>query len=54
MLDVVLDLNDVQMTWDTELVGQKIVLLGQSKLDEESFADWLRLEANQRLTRSDK
>ena len=46
VMDVVLDLNGVQMAWDTEVVGQKIVLLAQSKLDDATFADWLRDEAS--------
>ena len=47
MMDVVLDLNGVQMTWDTEVIGQKMVLLAQSKLDDAGFADWLRQQAHQ-------
>ena len=46
VMDVVLDLNGVQMAWDTEVVGQKVVLLAQSKLDDERFAEWLRQEAS--------
>ena len=46
VMDVVLDLNGVQMAWDTEVIGQKIVLLAQSKLDDEMFAEWLRQEAS--------
>ena len=49
VMDLVLDLNGVQMAWDTEVIGQKIVLLAQSKLDDASFADWLRQEANHRV-----
>ena len=47
VMDVVLDLHGVQMAWDTEVIGQKMVLLAQSKLDDASFADWLRYQANQ-------
>ena len=47
VMDVVLDLSGVQMAWDTEVIGQKMVLLAQSKLDDASFADWLRQQANQ-------
>lgn len=47
VMDVVLDLNGVQMPWDKEVIGQKMVLLAQSKLDDASFADWLRQQANQ-------
>ena len=46
VMDVVLDLNGVQMAWDTEVVGQKVVLLAQSKLDDDLFAEWLRQEAS--------
>ena len=46
VMDVVLDLNGVQIAWETELIGQKIVLLAQSKLDDVSFAEWLREEAS--------
>ena len=46
VMDVVLDLNGVQMAWETEVIGQKIVLVAQSKLDDVSFAEWLRQEAS--------
>jgi death-on-curing protein len=42
VLDIVLDLNGIHVIWDGEAVGQKIVLLSQSKLDEADFAQWLR------------
>lgn len=48
-MDLVLDLNGVQMPWDTDVIGQKFILLAQSKLDDASFADWLRQKANQML-----
>ena len=41
-MDVVLDLNGVQVDWRTEDVGDKIIELAQSRLDEGEFADWLR------------
>lgn len=41
-MDIVLDINGIQPVWDTETVGQKIVLLSQSKLDEAELAQWLR------------
>ena len=47
VMDVVLELNGVQMAWDTEVIGQKMVLLAQSKLDDAGFADWLRQQASQ-------
>lgn len=34
VMDLVLALNGVQIDWNIESVGQKIILLAQSKLDE--------------------
>ena len=42
VMDIILDLNGVNTIWDVEEVGQKIVLLSQSKLDESDLAQWLR------------
>ena len=42
MMDLILDLSGVNAVWDVEEVGQKIVLLSQSKLDETDLAQWLR------------
>ena len=42
VMDIILDLNGVNTIWDVEEVGQKIVLLSQSKLDEADLAKWLR------------
>ena len=42
VMDLILDLNGISVTWDVETVGQKIVLLSQSKLDEADLAQWLR------------
>ena len=42
VMDLILDLNGINVTWDVEAVGQKIVLLSQSKLDEADLAQWLR------------
>ena len=42
VMDIILDLNGINVTWDVEVVGQKIVLLSQSKLDEADLAQWLR------------
>ena len=42
VMDIILDLNGVNAIWDVEEVGQKIVLLSQSKLDESDLAQWLR------------
>jgi hypothetical protein len=35
-------LNGINAIWDIEVVGQKIVFLSQSKLDEADLAQWLR------------
>jgi death-on-curing protein len=40
-MDLILDLNGINVTWDVEEVGQKIMLLSQSKLDEADLAQWL-------------
>ena len=42
VMDLILDLNGINVTWDTETVGQKMVLLSQSKFDETDLAQWLR------------
>ena len=42
VMDLILDLNGINVTWEVEAVGQKIVLLSQSKLDEADLAQWLR------------
>ena len=41
-MDLILDLNGINAIWDVEEVGQKMVLLSQSKLDESDLAQWLR------------
>ena len=41
-MDLILDLNGINVIWDVEAVGQKMVLLSQSKLDEADLAQWLR------------
>ena len=42
VMDIILDLNGINAIWYVEEVGQKIVLLSQSKLDESDLAQWLR------------
>ena len=42
VMDLILDLNGINVAWDVEEEGQKIVLLSQSKLDEADLAQWLR------------
>ncbi len=41
VMDLILDLNGINVIWDVEAVGQKMVLLSQSKLDEADLAQWL-------------
>ena len=48
VMDLVLDLNGVQITWNTEVIWQQVILLAQSRLDEIDFADWLRAQATKR------
>jgi prophage maintenance system killer protein len=40
-MGLILDLNGINVAWDVEEEGQKIVLLSQSKLDEADLAQWL-------------
>ena len=47
VMDLVLDLNGFRVSWDTEAVGDKIIELAQSRLDETAFADWLRRQPNE-------
>ena len=54
VMDLVLDLNGVPMVWDTEVVGQKIIALAQSSLDETDLADWLRRQAKDVTERDGK
>ena len=42
VMDLILDLNAINAIWGAEAVGQKILLLSQSKLDEADLAQWLR------------
>jgi death-on-curing protein len=41
VMDLILDLNGINVTWDVEAVGQKTVVLSQSKLEEADLAQWL-------------
>jgi len=45
VMDTFLDLNNINIKWDTEEIGQKIILLAQSKLSDEQLAQWLREKA---------
>ena len=41
-MDAFLDLNGVQITWQAEEVGDKIIALAQGLIDDADLADWLR------------
>ena len=41
-MDAFLDLNGVQITWQAEEVGDKIIALAQGIIDDANLADWLR------------
>lgn len=41
-MDTVLHINGVEILWNTEDVGNKIIALAQSHHDEGLFAEWLR------------
>jgi death on curing protein len=45
VMDVCLDLNGVQITWDTIEVGQIIIRCAQGLLEEPDLADWLRTKS---------
>jgi death on curing protein len=45
VMNAVLALNGVAMTWDTIEVGQTIVRCAQGLLEEPDLADWLRLQS---------
>lgn len=45
VMDVCLDLNGIQITWDTVEVGQTIIRAAQGLLEEPDLADWLRLQS---------
>ncbi|MCI5109412.1 MAG: type II toxin-antitoxin system death-on-curing family toxin [Marivita sp.] len=38
-------LHGINITWDTEDVGDRIIALAQGVLQEEDLADWLRIKA---------
>ena len=41
-MDTCLDLNGIEIQWDTQEVGDKIIALAQSRLNEEQLAQWMR------------
>jgi len=42
VMDIVLDLNGVQISWQTDPAGDKIIQLAQSTLEDAELANWLR------------
>ena len=38
---ICLDLNGIQLVWNTEAVGQAIIRAAQRRMDEGELADWL-------------
>lgn len=40
-----LDLHGIELTWDTEEAGNRIIALAQGIIQEEDLADWLRIKA---------
>jgi death-on-curing protein len=44
-MDVCLDLNGIEITWDTVEVGNQIIALAQGVIHEEDLAEWLRIMA---------
>jgi death on curing protein len=44
-MDTCLDLNGVEITWDTEEIGQIIIRCAQGMMEGGDLADWLRAKA---------
>ena len=44
-MDVCLDLNGIEITWDTVDVGDTIIAAAQRQIDAQDLADWLRVRA---------
>ena len=45
-IDVCLDLNGIQITWEVEDIANRIIQLAQGKLSPDDLATWLREQAN--------
>ena len=41
-MKICLDINNIENQFETEAIGQKIILLAQRTIDETEFAYWLR------------
>ncbi len=46
-MDVCLDLNGIEIAWQTEEVGRIIIEAAQGKLEAQDLADWLRARASE-------
>ncbi|MGR3640728.1 type II toxin-antitoxin system death-on-curing family toxin [Alterinioella nitratireducens] len=44
-MDVCLDLNGIEIAWDTVDVGDTIIAAAQKQIDAQDLADWLRVRA---------
>lgn len=44
-MDVCLDLNGIEIAWDTVDVGDTIIAAAQGQIDAQDLADWLRVRA---------
>ena len=42
---MILTTHGLELDWDTEEAGQRMIELAQSRMDESSFAHWLRAHA---------
>lgn len=45
VMDVILTAHGIEIAWDTEEAGQRMIELAQSRVDEDAFARWLRAHA---------
>ncbi|NPD20585.1 type II toxin-antitoxin system death-on-curing family toxin [Alterinioella nitratireducens] len=44
-MDVCLDMNGIEIAWDTVAVGDTIIAAAQGQIDAQDLADWLRVRA---------
>ena len=44
-MDICLELNGIQLEYDTKEIGDIIVRAAQGRVDEQELADWLRQRA---------
>ena len=41
-MDICLDLNGIQISWQAKEVGQMIIMLAKGQINDSDLADWLR------------